>query len=346
MRKLFDSSLKGGKVTEVYVTTEKSELEERLASLSSFIIVSDENTSIYSPFPEKTLVLESGECNKTPENLLRIISYALSLGLGRDSTFVAIGGGVVCDMTALASSLYMRGAGLILCPTTLLCMVDATLGGKTAVDWENTKNLIGTFYPASEVIIPVYTLSTLPESEYMSGMGEVVKHALLSENNDLYDLLMNEKEKILARDEETVIRLLELSLLVKKSYIERDSEETKGIRSFLNFGHTFGHALESVTDYSVAHGEAVVWGMKKALTAGLLLGLTPQDFYLWAVNLISSYPFENIPKIKKADYERFLNAVKKDKKKSGGRTRFVFLTERGEPVMKTLEDEQILALII
>ena len=346
MRKLFDSTLKDGKITGVYITSDRRELEERLSALSSFVIVTDENTSSYSPFPEKTLVLESGECNKTPESLGRIISYALSLGLGRDGTFVALGGGVVCDTTALAASLYMRGAGLILCPTTLLCMVDATLGGKTAVDYENTKNLVGTFYPASEVIIPVYTLSTLPESEYMSGMGEVVKHALLSNSNDLYDLLMNEKEKILSRDEDTVTRLLELSLLVKKGYIERDPEETKGIRSFLNFGHTFGHALESVTDYGVSHGEAVVWGMKKALTAGLLLGITPQDFYLWSVNLISSYPFENIPKIKKADYGKFLDAVKKDKKKNGGRTRFVFLTERGEPVLRPLEDEQILALII
>ncbi len=346
MRKLFDSTLKGGKITGVYITSERAELEERLSSLSSFVIVTDENTSQYSPFPEKTLVLESGECNKTPQNLGRIISYALSLSLGRDSTFVALGGGVVCDMTALASSLYMRGAGLILCPTTLLCMVDATLGGKTAVDYGNTKNLVGTFYPASEVIIPVYTLSSLPSSEFMSGMGEVVKHALLSESNDLYDLLMDEKEKILSRDDETVMRLLELSLLVKKSYIERDPEETKGIRSFLNFGHTFGHALESVTDYGVSHGEAVVWGMKKALTAGLLLGITPQDFYLWSVNLISSYPFENIPKLKKTDYERFLSAVKKDKKNRSGETRFVFLTERGEPVLRTLSDEQILALIV
>ncbi len=346
MRKLFDTTLGDGKVTELFVTSSPALLKERIEKLGSFIIVTDENTLQYSPFPERTLVLESGEEHKRMESLERILSFALSSSLGRDSSFIALGGGVVCDMTALAASLYMRGCRLILLPTTLLCMVDATLGGKTAIDYMGTKNLIGTFYPADEVIIPTYSLKTLPESQFMSGMGEVVKHALLSPDNDLYDFLIENRDRILAKDSATTERLLELSLLVKKDYIERDPKETKGIRSTLNFGHTFGHALESVTNYTVSHGLAVVWGMKKALTAGLLLGLTPQDFYLWSVNLIASFPFECSFKVDRKDYTAFLEATKKDKKKKSGRTNFVLLRERGEAVLRVLEDDQILALLV
>lgn len=345
MRKLFDTTLGDNKVTGVYIAS-SDEMGKRIGELKSFIIVTDENTRGYSPFPERTVVLESGEDHKNWESIDRILSYANENGLARDSCFVALGGGVVCDMTAFASSLYMRGAHLILCPTTLLCMVDATLGGKTAIDYGETKNLVGSFYPSDEVIIPIGTLSSLPQGEFMSGMGEVVKHALLSSDNGLYDFLMDNRERILKRDEETLERLVELSLLVKKDYIERDPKETKGIRSALNFGHTFGHALESVTHYGVSHGEAVVWGMKKALTSGLLLGLTPEDFYLWAVNLISSFPFECSYRVPKKDYEAFLEATKKDKKKKGGKTSFVFLTERGEPLLRPLEDDQVLAMLI
>lgn len=338
MRKLFDTALGDDKVSAVYISSSPDDIGKRLENLQSFIIVTDENTERYSPFQERTLVLESGEDNKKWESIEKIFSKAIECALGRDGWFVALGGGVICDMTALAASLYMRGAHLMLCPTTLLCMVDATIGGKSAIDYKGTKNLIGSFYPADEVIIPVNTLSSLPSIQFMSGMGEVVKHALLSSDNELYDFLMNNRDRILEGEEKTLERLVELSLLVKKDYIERDPKETKGIRSALNFGHTFGHALESVTHYSVSHGLAVVWGMKKALTSGLFLGVTPQDFYLWAINLISSFPFECSCTVRKKDYTAFLEATKKDKKKAGGRTNFVFLAERGEPVMRALED--------
>lgn len=346
MRKLFDSALAGGKTTEVFVLDSIEEVGKRVSSLSSYIIITDTNTSLYSPRMDKTLVLESGEENKTWESIDRILSFALENNLARDSWFVAIGGGVVCDMTALASSLYMRGCHLILCPTTLLCMVDATLGGKSAIDYHGTKNLIGSFYPADEVLIASDTLSSLSDDDFLSGMGEVVKHALLASDDELYDELLSRKDEIMSRDRKELEKIVELSLLVKKDYIERDPKEEKGIRSALNFGHTFGHALESITHYSVSHGEAVVWGMEKALTSGLLLGITMEDFYLWAINLISRYPFKCNWKVKKEDYNAFLEATKKDKKKSGGVTRFVFLSQRGEPIMRPLSDDQVLALLI
>lgn len=347
MDKRFDAKLNNGLVSKVWFTKDMGEMKDFILSLSpNYIIVTDENTLPYSPSKEKTVVLESGEENKNWKGIEKILSFALSQSLARDGVFVAIGGGVVCDMTALASSLYMRGARLVLCPTTLLSMVDASVGGKAAIDFENTKNTVGSFYPAEDIIISLPTLSSLPQKEFMCGMGEVVKHAFLAENDELYKFLFSNKDKILSRDVDILDKMVELSLLVKKSYIERDPMEKKGIRSALNFGHTFGHALESITNYSISHGEAVVWGMKKALTSGLWQGITPPDFYLWCIDLLSQFPFSDEYKVEKKDYEAFIEATNKDKKKSGGVTKFVFLKGLGEPVLSPLTHDQIAAMIV
>ena len=347
MEKRIEAYLAGNVLSKVYFTEDLNEMKEKITSLpSSFVVVTDENTSVYSPDMERTVVVESGEENKTIATLEKILAFALEKGLGRDGYFVAIGGGVVCDMTALAASLYMRGARLLLCPTTLLSMVDASLGGKAAVDFRNTKNTVGSFFPAEEIIIALPVLSTLDHKEFMCGMGEVVKHAFLSSDDALYKFLFSHRDEIMERDASALSRMVELSLLVKKSYIERDPTETKGIRSALNLGHTFGHALESITDYAISHGEAVVWGMKKALTSGLWQGITPPEFYLWCIDLLSQYPFQDEYKVKKKDYEAFIAATKKDKKKSGGVTKFVFLKGLGEPVLSPLSDDQIAAMIV
>ena len=347
MEKRIEVTLQNNVKSNVWFTVSNEEMSEKILSLSpSYIIVTDENTLCYSPDKERTVVLESGEENKNWTGIEKILSFALSHSMARDGVFVAIGGGVVCDMTALASALFMRGARLVLCPTTLLSMVDASLGGKAAIDFMNTKNTVGAFYPAEDVILSFPVLSSLNDKEFMCGMGEVVKHAFLSEDDTLYKFLFSNKDKILERDNETLLKMVELSLLVKKSYIERDPMETKGIRSALNLGHTFGHALESITDYSISHGEAVVWGMKKALTSGLWQGITPPEFYLWCIDLISQFPFHDDYKVQKKDYEKFIEATKKDKKKSGGTTKFVFLKGLGEPVLSPLSDDQIAAMIV
>ncbi|MCI7605201.1 MAG: 3-dehydroquinate synthase [Spirochaetales bacterium] len=347
MEKRIEVTLQNNVKSNVWFTVSNEEMSEKILSLSpSYVIVTDEHTLCYSPDKERTVVLKSGEENKNWEGIEKILSFALSHSMARDGVFVAIGGGVVCDMTALAAALFMRGARLVLCPTTLLSMVDASLGGKAAIDFMNTKNTVGAFYPAEDVILSFPVLSSLNDKEFMCGMGEVVKHAFLSEDDTLYKFLFSNKDKILERDNETLLKMVELSLLVKKSYIERDPMETKGIRSALNLGHTFGHALESITDYSISHGEAVVWGMKKALTSGLWQGITPPEFYLWCIDLISQFPFHDDYKVQKKDYERFIEATKKDKKKSGGTTKFVFLKGLGEPVLSPLSDDQIAAMIV
>ena len=163
----------------------------------------------------------------------------------------------------------MRGARCILVPTTLLSAVDATLGGKTGIDYGGAKNTVGTFFPADKVLIVPQLLRTLPEKEYRSGLGEVLKHAILSSDDALMRFLIDSRDTVLARDEETVMEMIRLSLEVKISYITRDPEETKGIRSALNLGHTFGHALEKLHHFQdLSHGEAVGIGMVLASFIG------------------------------------------------------------------------------
>ncbi len=335
MEKLFETTLAGGRKTEVIFSEKKEELCSFLAGAG--YIVADGNSAKLIENP--SLVLPPGESEKNWKSVDMILSGALGKGLARDSLFAGVGGGVVLDITAFAASIYMRGARIALVPTTLLSMVDATLGGKTGIDYREGKNLVGTFYPAETVFIAPWTLKTLPEKEYISGLGEVVKHAMLSEDDKLFSFMEEERERILERDEGTLSQMIRLSLLVKRWYIERDPEETKGIRSALNLGHTFAHALESFTDYGVSHGEAVAWGTYKAIDTGRRLGITQPDFAERSLKLIDDYGFRtsfDIP-----DVKRYISLISKDKKKSRGSVKFVLMEGQGRPVLLQLPDDAI-----
>ena len=269
------------------------ELNGKLQEYDRSIFISDENASkLVGRIPDGAVIIPPGERMKGWESVSRMLSGALELSLARDGIFIGFGGGVVLDLAAFASSVYMRGARLVLVPTTLLSMVDATLGGKTGFDYKGIKNLVGTFYPAEAVLIVPETLRTLPDSEFRSGLGEVVKHALLSEDTRLWEFLEENHDRIMARNSEALSEMIRLSLEVKIWYITRDPEEKKGIRSALNLGHTFGHALESVNGFSISHGEGVAWGMHMALRAGTALGITPNDFAERAFSLLSLYGFD------------------------------------------------------
>ncbi|RLD31875.1 MAG: hypothetical protein DRI73_07985 [Bacteroidetes bacterium] len=209
----------------------------------------DTNTRKLFPdnIPVDEIVLEPGEVTKKWESIGDIISQAVEIGAARDSLFVGVGGGVICDMAAFAGSIYMRGAEVILIPTTLLAMADAALGGKTGIDFQGYKNMIGTFFPAMEVRICIDLLDTLPEREYLSGLAEIIKHGLLRDTKIL-DILNVKYKEVLARDKDILSEIVERSIKVKAWYVEQDAVES-GIRAHLNFGHTFGHALESVSNF-------------------------------------------------------------------------------------------------
>ncbi|MBJ2356466.1 3-dehydroquinate synthase family protein [Sphaerochaeta sp. S2] len=349
MKSMVTTQLDNGKQTEVLLADDLKDLSVHLGEYGRLVLwVFDTNTAkLFKQLPPSHVVLESGESAKNFSSLERILSAALDEGLARDGRIIGFGGGVVCDMSAFAASVYMRGCRLTLVPTTLLAMVDASLGGKAAIDFKGMKNMVGSFYPASEVLISIDTLRTLNDKEFLNGLAEVVKHALLSQDEELYKFLLVRKNEILSRDPKTLAALVELSLKVKQWYIEQDPTETKGIRQSLNLGHTFGHALESSSHYLMwGHGACVAWGTCRALEAGVALGVTDKAYASGVTKLFKSFGYDIEYRIGRGDWIEYRDHLLKDKKKADGKVQFVLLEKQGSTVLSPLDLQLIQHLVI
>jgi 3-dehydroquinate synthase len=288
-------------------------------------------------------VLEPGESAKGWASVERILAAACRAGLGRDGLFLGIGGGVVTDLAAFAASIYMRGARLCLVPTTLLGMVDAALGGKTGFDFLGIKNLAGTFYPASLACLPLEALKTLPPEQWKSGMGELLKTAVLDGSLDQARALMPFMRSIFdgsrSFTEDAYPALAELigrALLVKGRIVEADPRESaEAGRALLNLGHSFGHALEAAAGLgSLSHGEAVAWGLVRACELGSALGITPENRSREIRELVAAYGYETAaPHPLMKESALFMRALSGDKKKKAGKLVFVVPNAAGaEPV--------------
>lgn len=273
------------------------------------------------------VVLPAGDEAKNLDTLAHIAEKAAECELDRQACFIAFGGGVVCDITALAASLYMRGVRCILVPTTVLAMADASIGGKTAVNLAGYKNLLGTFYAASSVILCFPLLRSLPETEYRSGLAEILKTAVLYDA-ELYQMFLTQHDEITRRESACLSKLIFRAARAKAQVVERDFTE-QGERAFLNFGHTFAHALESFTHFSVSHGDAVAWGMSRALAVGLRLHLTNKRYAESLITILNCYGWCTMPvyfsiQIKADSFaDEIIARMKKDKKNRGGRIRLV-----------------------
>ncbi|MEI8092656.1 MAG: 3-dehydroquinate synthase family protein [Spirochaetales bacterium] len=308
------------------------------------LAVFDENTrSLVPGYTGPDLVWPAGEAHKTWPQIDALLARALGLALARDSLLAGVGGGVVTDMAAFAASLFMRGCRLVLVPTTLLAMVDASLGGKTGIDYHGFKNLVGTFYPAQELRIWPGFLQTLPERDYRSGLAEVIKHAMLGEPG-LWELLSKSHEAILAREPAVLNELVYRAIMVKVGVVERDLREA-GERAFLNLGHTFGHALESVMtfDGTWTHGEAVCWGIARALDLGVGLGRTDKAWQAEVLAMLGAYGFRLTAA--GAVPSALLAAMKNDKKKKDGLVRFVLQEAMGKTFQQPVPDDDVLACL-
>ncbi|MDR1374675.1 MAG: 3-dehydroquinate synthase, partial [Treponema sp.] len=238
-------------------------------------------------------VLPPGETAKTWSSVEAIISAACGAGLGRDGLFIGIGGGVIGDLTAFAASVYMRGVRLCLISTTLLGMVDASVGGKTGFNLLGIKNLVGSFYPAEHVYMPLSALSSLPDREWQSGLGELIKTAVLEEGGAMFALLKTIPVESLRQKPERTGELIARSVEVKGYIVAADPRETGSERALLNLGHTFAHALESAAGLGIlSHGEAVAWGLVRSCELGLALGLTPPERARAIVRCIEEYGYE------------------------------------------------------
>ena len=229
----------------------------------------------------------------------------------------------------------MRGIQCILVPTTVLAMADASIGGKTAVNLSGYKNLIGTFYAASSIHLCFPVLRSLPEAEYRSGLAEILKTAVLYDT-ELYQMFLTQHDEIIGRDKACISTMIRRAAEAKAQVVERDFTE-QGERAFLNFGHTFAHALESLAHFSIPHGDAVAWGMSRALAVGLRLQLTDKNYANSLTSILSCYGWCTTPVYFSilSNTDSFADAIiarmRKDKKNRGGMIRLVLQ----ENILKT-----------
>ena len=289
------------------------------------------------------LIIEDGEIHKSRESFFKIIDFLVENGFRRNDSLLALGGGVIGDLSGYAAASYQRGMNFIQVPTSLLAQVDSSVGGKTAINHQKGKNLIGAFYQPKAVFIDVKTLATLADREYLSGFGEIIKYALLGES-DIERLLHTKMTELLARDEESLIELIYLCCQKKADIVAKDEKE-KGERALLNLGHTFGHALETLTDYQYyLHGEAVAIGILMALNLSERKGFINVKLVESYLSLISqlNLPTQIIPKV---DVNDFLSVMKKDKKNQTNAYRLV-LKEDAKCILFDEDNEELLKDVI
>lgn len=278
-----------------------------------------------------TAIFEPGEARKTLETVRCLYDQLLTAGIDRSAAVVALGGGVVGDVAGFVAATYMRGLPVVQCPTTLLAMVDAGVGGKTGVDLPQGKNLVGAFKQPAAVIADVDALRTLPPAEFAAGMAEVIKHALLTggrllallEESDL------QQERLFQRDNELLLQEIILAAIqVKRDVVQRDPYE-RGERALLNLGHTFAHAVEQVSSFGVSHGYAVAMGLVCAARLSAALGHCPPDLQQRVEHLLRQFhlPTRLPPGL---DANELLAAMGADKKKQRGRLRFILLRGVGD----------------
>lgn len=295
------------------------------------------------------IVLPPGEATKNPQQLLSIVEQMLSAGLSRRDAVVALGGGVVGDIAGLAAALFMRGVPFINCPTSLLSQVDASVGGKVAVDLSAGKNLMGAFHFPAVVLIDPAVLGTLPDVEFACGLAEMLKHGALF-SAEHFEELVAEADGLYARDAAVLSRMIATSVALKAACVSRDPLERSGAgkgRVVLNLGHTFGHAIEAASDYAVRHGEAVAVGLVAAARLSAAKQLCDPSLESRIVDALTKL---RLP----TDLDRWLapaheRAIERglghDKKRAGSTVTYIALADIGKPQTITLPAHEILGLL-
>ena len=314
----------------------KNKLSSAIKSYNKILIVTDDGlpkkylAEIKKLIPKSKKVyvysLPAGEKSKSLKSFNLILENLASLKFDRTDCLVALGGGMVGDITGFVASSYLRGIDFIQIPTTLLSQVDSSVGGKTAINISQGKNLVGAFYNPKKVFISLSYLQTLSEKEYRSGLGEVVKYAFIL-NKGLHRILKSNSNLVLSRNLKVLEEVIYESIKTKSKIVTKDEKEN-GVRALLNFGHTFGHAIEAKNNYKgVSHGEAVVLGMIIASEISYLENYITKKELEEIKNLITSLGLSsNYKKYKYADLKPYLM---NDKKVSKGKLNLILLNKIG-----------------
>lgn len=278
----------------------------------------------FGSYPPPVLFLPAGEKYKRLAEVEKLAAQLSTAGADRGTVLLALGGGVIGDVTGFLAAIYMRGLSYVQIPTTFLSQVDSSVGGKTGANLKTGKNLIGAFHHPRIVFIDVETLSTLPANELRAGLFESIKAGLIRDRA-LFTLMERERQAILGRNAGLLDRVITASVRMKADVVGKDERES-GLRMILNFGHTVGHAIEAVAGFgTLLHGEAVGWGMLAALEISRIRGLQGKE-YARAVSVIHAY---GLPKLPDLSSKKLIAATAKDKKNSSGTRRFVLLKTLG-----------------
>ncbi|KAB2835439.1 MAG: 3-dehydroquinate synthase [Candidatus Brocadia sp.] len=293
-------------------------------------------------FDVRLVALKPGEEQKTLDTALMLYDACFDHKLDRNSLIVALGGGVVGDISGFIAATFMRGIPFIQIPTTLLAQVDSSIGGKVAVNHPRGKNMIGSFYQPRAVFIDTDTLSTLPAVELVAGLVEVIKYGVIRDA-ELFVFLENSLYEILQLNHNTLVNIIAASCRIKANVVEEDEKETH-LRAILNYGHTIGHAIETVTNYTrYRHGEAVAMGMLYATWIALEMGLTDTTVLERQLSLIRRLGLPLHTGLKAEDIVRTLYT---DKKVVSGRLRFILPTKIGEVIISDQVTEEILYRVL
>lgn len=309
---------------------------------TSYIIITDSNVKpLYADkivnelkaFDGDSLVVsfEAGEENKTLDTIASFYDQIIRFGADRKALVIALGGGVTGDMAGFCASTYMRGIDFVQVPTSLLSQVDSSVGGKTGVDFNGYKNVVGAFYQPMFVYINVATLNSLPERELYAGMSEVVKHGFIKDLK-YYDFLKQNVDQVLNLEPDTLKTMIKWSCEIKKSVVDEDEKEA-GVRALLNFGHTFGHSIERLKNFELIHGECVSIGMHGALHLSHELGYLSEEAVKDGIELIKAY---HMPlTVSGLGRDDLYNEMFHDKKTTNKRLVFAMLNQVGDSFLNT-----------
>ena len=294
-----------------------------------------------------TFAFPAGEAQKNLDTVQELYLHLIREHFDRGDLLIALGGGVVGDLTGFAAATYLRGIDFIQIPTTLLSQVDSSIGGKTGVDFMQYKNMVGAFYMPKLVYMNTSVLRTLPKEQFASGMAEIIKHGLI-EDAVYYTWIWEYAEKIQALQPDALEEMIHWSCLIKGHVVEEDPKE-QGIRAHLNFGHTIGHAIEKLSDFSLSHGQCVALGMIAAAHLSQKLGYLSEDETEMIAEVLKKFGLPtripgDLPV--SGEPEEILAATKSDKKMSGTQIRFVILKAVGVAgIYRDFTDEDLLEAI-
>lgn len=337
----------------IYITTDYGDLRGSLNNAKingKIVLVTDTNVDKYQADACRDslknyegeihkYVIQAGEKSKNLDTIKDIYKFLIDLKLDRNSTLIALGGGVVGDITGFAAATFLRGINFVQIPTSLLAQSDSSVGGKVGVDFNDSKNIIGAFYQPKFVYININTLKTLPKRELQAGLAEVVKHGII-QDLDFFEYIDYNVNKIFGFDEGVLQYLAKVNCSIKGDVVEKDEKES-GLRANLNFGHTIGHAIETVMNFKLLHGECVSLGMVAAFKMAQYLEMVEPELVEKVRGTLLKI---GLPvRLEGIDVDKVYNQMFFDKKMKGNKLTFILPRKKiGEVIHCTIDDEVLI----